>query len=301
MTLVCTNVIDGIPQECRKGNKYVLLKGLILTTYDFQLDTKILAGDIDNWNNGIIAKTIFPIKDVKEIEDMSGDDARWESAGQDVKELFEGKRRFKISLDLTLDQHKILRTYAGKNLRCFWYDVNNNILGTSPDGTIVRGFAVNFIDVNKLGMPTADTPMLSKLEIQLENASELDDAGITIMPTLGIVANRWYPYNLGTMTRVTITQVGSISSNSFVVDVAYQSLSDTDADGNPITDAAITGLVTANFYCTDGSVEVTPTEVVESTTIPGRYTVSFTVFTAGTSQIVPSVTQMYESDTLTLT
>lgn len=302
MSIVRTNVIDGIPIDCRQGNNKVAIKGLIFTSYGFQFSTKANAGDVDNWTSGIIAKTVFPVNGAKEIEDMSGDDLRYESPYQEKIELFEGKVGFKISYHMTEDQHKVLRTYAGKKLRVFLYDFNNNIWGTSPDGTIVRGFATGFLDVPKRGIPTADKAYFSSMEIQFEHTSEMEDSGITIMPYLGTLGNIWYPYNLTSLTKVTATQVGIISGNSVTFDLAYKSLSDTDNDGNPVTIAPITGLDVAtftNFTFTDGSAAVVPTTMTESSTIPGRYTANFTAFTAGDVTIVPTVSNLYESELTT--
>lgn len=302
MAFECANVVDGIPADCREGNSYVLMKGLFFTIPGYQHSSKADAGDDDVWNQGVIDKEIFPVHNIKEVEDLSTDDARYESPGGDLKTLFKGKRRFKVSFDLTLDQHKVLRQYGGKNFRLFWYDVNNNILGTSPNGTIVRGFDVSFIDVEKLPVPTADTPMFTKLEIQLEYYDELDDSGVTIIPTQGAAADKWYPRDITSMTKVTVEQIGTISTNSGVITVKYKSLSDTDNEGNPVTDSPYAGLDVStytNFEFTVGGTVTAPSSMTDDG--DGQYSFTVTgIVATDTVQIKPTLTNKVESDVFTL-
>jgi hypothetical protein len=303
MAIVCTQQVTGIPQDCRKGNNFVLMKGLFFFTRGYQFADAATAGDDDNWKSGVVSGNIYPIHDIKEVEDLSGEDVRYESPGQDVKELFEGKRRFKAKFDMTLDQHKALRNYSGKNLELAWYDRNNNIYTYSSDGTIIRGMDVDFLDVPKQGLPTADTPMFSEIEVQLSEAAQWDDFGAVVLPTQGTAANKWLPSSIESVSKVIVDQVGTVSGNAAIFDVSLKSLSETDNDGSYITDAAITGLdVTTftNFTFTDGSAVVVPDTMTEDSSIPGRYTANFTTFTSGTVQIVATTSNLYESDSTTL-
>lgn len=303
MSEVCSTLIKGIPRDCRIGNNYLAFKGFFLTTESFQFDTAADGGDETNWNAGTIAKTIWPVHNIKEVEDVSGDDMIYESSTQEKKQLFEGKRGFIASFDMTLDQHKVLRTYAGKSLRIFWYDMNNNIIGTSPDGVVIKGFKISFSNVQKLAIPTADSPSFSKLEIQLADSSEFDDSGHTIVPTEGVAADKWYPYNIEAVSTVVVTQVGTVTANVATFDVAYESSSDTGNDGDPITDSPISGLdvVTfTNFIFTEGGVVEAPASMTEVASIPGRYTATFAAFTSGNVQINPTATNPYESDSTAL-
>ena len=299
----CPNVVQGLPVECRKGNKYVLLRGIFLTTSDFEFSTFADAGDQDNWLDGVVNKQIFPVHFVEEIEDTTEVVEPYTSPSGDKKKLRESKRSFRLKFDLTLDQHKVLRSYSGQNFRLFWYDQNNNILGTSQDGVVFKGMDVGFIDTMNLPMPVADAPMFSTLDIQLEDASELDDFGHTLNPLNGTVANRWYPKNIGSTTKVTISQVGTVSGNSFTFDVKYESTSDTDNDGDAISTRNIGGLdVTTftNFLFTDGSSTVTPNTMSEDSSVTGRYTADFTTFTTGTAQILATSSNLVESNSTSI-
>ncbi|MFK5173322.1 hypothetical protein ACI3QN_12485, partial [Propionibacterium freudenreichii] len=62
---------------------------------------------------------------------------------------FEGKRGRKLKVQLPLELHKVLRTYSFKNWRVFRIDQNNNIIGTSPDGTVVKGIKLSYFRVGK--------------------------------------------------------------------------------------------------------------------------------------------------------
>jgi hypothetical protein len=310
MSLVCTAQVDGIPIECRNGNNFVLMRGLYFFAPGFSFADAATAGDDANWKQGVVDGNIFPVHGIREIEDTSTEDSIYESAGGDKKELYEGKRGFKASFDMTLDAHKTFRKYAGLNYPIAWYDRNNNIYMHSPDGTQLTGMDVDFSNVQKQMLPTADTPAFSIIEFQLSEASQWDDFGAVVQPTKGTTADKWLPSDIDSVTKVIVDQVGSVSGNSAVFTVKYKSLSETDNQGDYVAEAAVTGMdVTTftNFTFTDGSAVVAPDTMTESATTPGEYTANFTTFTTGTVQILPTVESgsveenLYNSDSTALT
>ena len=99
---------------------------------------------------------------------------------------------------------------------------------------------------------------------------------------------------LNAIVDVTLTLVGSVSSSTIVVDVALS------CDDSPLS-----GLIAADFLLlTDAGAAQTKT-AVESTTVPGRYTLTAgSAFVDGTLSLVPAASisvEAYEAEnTLTV-
>lgn len=304
----CSVSLNQLPgaKDCRNGNPYNMVSGIILTSEDQNFATYALAGDNANWETDIIADKIFVIPLVKNAEDASKEANVQEFDSGDDVETRASRRGFKAYFNLPFDSHKTLRKYSGNFKKFYFYDEKGNIFGTSPDGTGFYPLSISKLQVHEINIGLAGSKPLSSLTILEQFSSELDDDGHVIQPyKQGDASDRWFPSELPTVAKVTVTQSGTISANAFIVDVAYKSTSETDANGDPVVTNAIEGLVAANFSVLDGTGSVlTPvaeTGVVESSTVPGRYTLTFAAMTAGSVKVVASTDAFVTSDRLTLT
>ena len=287
-------------KECRKGSGEILMKNLVFATEDQQFETSLAAGLKSNWLADIAAKKLFPAKNIKRIEDASKEASVEEYQNGEETEWRKGKRGFTVYFDLTLEDHQILQDYINFS---YYYpsDEKGNIRVTSNDGTIIKPIKISSVQALMLPLSTGAAP-LSALKIIEADYQDYDVNGKQIRPyDKGDAADRWHPDELDSVGTVQIEQSGSISANSCIVDVHYKSTSTYDANGDPVTDKPIEGLLVANFSILDGSgAVVTPLTAVESSTVPGRYTLTFTTFTAGSAAVVATSAALVESERLTL-
>lgn len=293
----CLNDAAGIGDRCEKRNNFGQINAAFLLKPGVQFDTASDFASDTVWNTKIVAKDIIPILDILEVEPSSTDALVYTAGTGEKVFLGDGIRGNILKVLYDLKSHQLLRNYSNKNWSIIVADRNKNIRGTSPDGTIVKGFSLGYFNVSMQGEPTgADNPALTMVEYQLRDTQEWDTEGVYISnPT-------FLPSQLAGVGTVVMTQVGTIATNEYVVDVAY--VDDARLNGqNSGADSsyAITGADENNFSSLDGSsATVAILTATESTTVPGRYTVAHTAYTAGTSTFVATSDLKYESSALTL-
>jgi hypothetical protein len=300
----CSTVLKGLSAfDCRSGNELTRISGFFLTTDDFVVDTLAHVGTKSYFTAGQIAGTVFHVPKIKSFENKSVEAKYKEFDDMSRKKTQNSRRGARTGFDLTLDDHKIISSYSGKFSRIIPYDANGNMGMTSEDGlTNFRGLSLSYLETENQPYATADEPALTFVEWQESEANEWNEQGYTVQPYKGTAATRWYPSSLTTITYVSIVQVGTIATNAFVVEVNFKSLSDIDNTGAYAIINGITGALAANFETKNGSgVIVTPSGVVAGTgSQTNRYTLTFETFTAGTTQVIPTIALMVKSDVLTL-
>lgn len=305
MALICSNAFASLVASCKNGNGILNFGGFIMSVDSQSFATPAAAGDRDNWVNDIINGLLFTAPAAKQVADQSADDVIWTSESQEKIKLQPGKVEIVFSLYLTAEQHATIYTWSGSKGNIYIYDLNGKILCTNPSGTIRRGFKVSYLDVASWKAPGADQPMLTNITVQLEDVQELNKNLAVIDPQQGVTADRWLPSGLPSLSEVTVEQVGSVAANVLTFDVKQESSRETGNDGLPVIISAVSGLdVTTpfdNFVFTDGASVVTPNTITESSTVPGRYEATFTTFTTGTVQVVPTVDNVWTSDALAVT
>jgi len=303
----CANVFTALPASCLDGNGLLLPKGILLASSGHQFADASAAGTETNWKTDITEQELIHIPKIKEIEDLTTESTNWESGSGDIVFLYEGKVRMKFTFYLTVDQHKALRENRGKQGRLWIYDRAGNIMGTSLDGIIRQGFEVSFINVESYKIATPETPMLSVVEIQLENTAEFNETLVVIQPYKGTVSTRWSPYTLPQLTDSLLEQVGNIAATVVTFDVSVVSTSVTDNDGDPVAIGAVTGLdiVTyTNFQFTVGGTITAPSSMTYEGKFgdKARYTATVTAIAAtDTMKILPTVDNANQTEPLTLT
>lgn len=292
MGLVCLNNTPGIGETCAQSSPLTVLSGLFLTSPDFQFDTFADFATESVWKAGIANGDIFPVQNIDEDEIQNVEDAIYESPTGNKGFQYEGRRGHMFKVRLPLEQHKKLRQYSHGNWRAFYLDYSNNMRGTTPDGTIVKGFRLSFFYIPKQQLPSADGPAFSLIQLQERSIDEWDKNGIYVNPT-------WLGSDLQGVLDVLQTP-GSVSSNSVTVSVAYIDDSELTAAG-AAKSTPVSGLVAANFKILNGTTEVTTGKTVTETAVAGTYTVAATTLVAGYKlQVIPSATMLYRSEQDTL-
>lgn len=292
MPIICDEGVIGLGNPCGAGNPLTIPYGIILTDPTFEFSTFSAFATQANYLSGIVAGTLVPIMGCKGIEAKDVEDSVHTTDTGEKIFLYHGKRGQSLKFHLSLYQHQILMDYPLKKWRAFFVDVEGNVLGTSPDGTKVKGFSISSLFVNKLPTAQKDAPRWTMVEFQESIVDELDRRGVYVNPST------WLASDLEPVTQVELT-VGTCSSFEFTATVQF-----VDGFGLKSTGAkntqAISGLVAANFYVIDQGGVVETVTVTESSTVPGTYTVTGVDITSGTCAIVPSTTMLFKSDTETV-
>ncbi len=290
-------------RECRTSNELTQYKGFVFASEDQEFATALTAGLQTNWLTDIANKKLFPVLDIKNIEDASKEAVIEEYQSGDEEETRAAKRGLIAYFNLSLEDHKILQTYADSFKYYYPFDEKGNIRARSTDGTIIKPIKISSIKAMQLPGGTGAKP-LSGLKIIEADYQDFDVDGHLIQPQKqGDAADKWFPTELDSVALATIVQEGSISSDTFIVDLNYKSTSTTNANGDAVTVNPIEGADTVSNWSVKDDLDaaVTPTSVTESTTIPGRYTIVCpTAFTAGSVAFVASSDVLVETTRLTL-
>jgi hypothetical protein len=309
MSYNCATAFKGVPESCLDGNGMILPSGLGFSKLGYSISSLANAGDKSIWEQDIIDGDVSFVHEIREVENVSGENSIYESPGQDKIFLFSGKISMIFRVYVTPDQHKALLTYNGNKGRVFMYDRNNNIIGTSPDGTVFQGFKLGFLHVGDLVPATDANPAWTSIELQIADNTEMNENLHLVRPDIGVADDKWYAADLPTLTDVTLEQVGAIATNTITFDVFGEESSITGNDGNSIKIASIDGLDVAtfdNFTLTIDGVVTAPDTATDEGVVAGkaRYTITQSTIGAAaavTLAIKASLTQPYQSDTVTMT
>lgn len=269
-----TDVITGKSENCE------VLIGVptraFLTTDDFEFATITAAKTESEWVDGITEESILPIPDILEYTDNSEDDTYWVSPVNSVaKFIREGKTDNRIMCLFEPGLYRRLRGLNGKKMRLFYADGAGNVMGTSPDNTVIKGVSLGTLRVEKWIHSTGDNPTFIPIRFVMDSGIERNDQVAMFNVT-------WNINSLNGIQPLSLTVVGTPSSTSVVVDIEG-----TD-DG-----VALEGLtLPAQFSfikASDGSSQTIST-VTESTTVPGRYTLAGTGLVTGSLNIKDVIT-----------
>lgn len=239
-----------------------------VTKSSFQYDTFDKANSEADQIAAITAENVFPFPLIEEFADNSEEDTSYTSPINSIKRLVRyGKTVHQYSFVFNPSLHRRLQSFNNNTMRYYYADLKNNIIGTSPDDVVFKGFEC-LISVKKWVDSTGDNlafsivefTMLSNAERELQVAAfpaSFDAKGLE-----GVIPSK-----------LTIPSTSLPTATTIVVNVG-------DDNGNPIT-----GLTDNEFRFlqADGITEEVISGVVESATIPGQYTISATAFvTLGT-------------------
>jgi len=195
---------------------------LILTDMDFVFATQSAAETEVNWQNAIeaISGRIRPMPYVYENEDISEEATYQDFTGGDSLKIRDGKYGEKMKVFVSVSDMKKLSTYRNKSFRAFEIDANGNILGTTPDDIVMKGFEVSEFEVEKMNRTIGDVNRLVPLYIKYRDPSEWTTYPAVIKP-LELDSSPWDPRDLDGLTDVELTVNTATSTNINVTATAH--------------------------------------------------------------------------------
>jgi len=240
---------------------------MFFTPENFQFTNKAAAILQATWTAGIVSQDILPMPFVEEYTDNSEKTTYYVSPITKIAtKVREGKFdiTFKIKFDPAL--YIRLRALNETQMRMLWVDGSNHVVGTSPDGTVVKGILSGTIEVEQWETSTGDNLSFIPVRFVSESSTERNDQ-------VAIFDVAWNIKGLNGVQPVTIVTSGP-SASALTVDITI-----TD-DAVPLEGLTLVTQFTA-LKASDGSA-LTITGVTPSTTIPGRYALAITSNVTGT-------------------
>lgn len=250
----------------------------------------------DTVKAAIVARDILPLKLFEEIENVSTEELTSETSAGTKLFHRNGKYGFIGSMLLSPDQNRILQSWDMKVEKGYLIDDEGNQIGTTPDGTAVSGFTVNYFKVKPMDLPlAADGSAWSKIEVQLEYVEEVNESPIYAIATELDWATK--PKKLLTEGLTKITLVPSTVA-AFAFTCSFNYVDPTTGKSEPLRSLDGNG---AELTVID-QLGATATVTVVETATAGTYTITDTgaAMTSGTITLNPSVDSMYYSDTTTV-
>jgi hypothetical protein len=262
-------------------------KGMLVTPDDFAIPAATIAsGDaailayINAAAIGAYANRIYLFPFFDSIEPIFKD-AVYEDTPLSFLDVDAGAYRWRFGISQNLCLHKAMYTHYRKSGRVFLIDRNNKFIGTELTNGDFAGLSIQLLNLEKFQFNDGSVSTKSPILLALRDNRELDQSGYMLS---GDFVNEIYR-----IVDVELTIVGAPSATTIVVDVKAV------CDDTPLS-----GLVATDFFITDtdDGANHAITSVVESSTIPGRYTVTGVAFEDSTINIDPPATlsvKAYES------
>ena len=259
------DVITGISAGC--DVQIGAIEKVIFAKESQEFATQTAAETEAEWGTAIAAKALLPLPLIEEFEDNSEDDVYYTSPITSLETFIrEGKANFTFKYKFDPCLHKRLRGFNGQRLRMYMIDGSNNVLGTSPDDTVFKGFVSGTLRVQKWTPSTGDNLSFTVVKFVIESGVEYNDQ-------IAVISVDWNIKDLNGVQPATLTVIGTPSAESIVVDVA-ESCSGVAIEG-------ITEVTDFEVLEADGTTEEPVTVVAESATVPGRYTLTGVAFESG--------------------
>lgn len=275
-------------QFCIKGNPLKMARKPFLVVPGFTFDTFADFQDQDVWNAAIAAGNIFPLELIEAVENSSVEASIVDTDGGSKFKTRKGRYGYIYDMNMTLSQNANAQDLDSATWTIIVADDDDNLIGTTPDGTVVGGLDLSYLDVMDM-QPTGGTDDYSKtrIEIQLKYNIQLNEQ---IMVALGSDLD-WSPKQLDPVTTVTISNV---SIAAFVITASFNIVDNTIASRPTVT---IRTLTPDDLVVIDegGSVvTLTQPDIVETST-PGIWDITTSAMVSGTIQQVATATSLFES------
>lgn len=153
-------------------NNLGIIRGIFISKKTFSLTTSNFT-NFDTWMQALENGNIIPAYYIQEYEDKS-EETQYQESQQNFSYLLRrGRYRHVFKFDITNDRHNTLDALSGSDLYVFYWDINYNIYGYEYGG-YVRGFKTNRIILEKQILAKSNTPSLSPIDIEWQNAEELN-------------------------------------------------------------------------------------------------------------------------------
>lgn len=282
--------LTGISRGCQPDNTAIVKK--FITKYDFQFDTLADMQDETKWDTAIQNEEVFPIDFILETDDNSTEVGVYESDITGNKYYTsEGKTSKTDRILYNPCVHSQLRKFNNQKVRIIEVDKHGNIVGTSPDDTIRKGYECSDFYVGKrIDAANKDSVSFTPIHIDYASVKEREDQSKQTKVD-------WNILNKNGIQAVTLTVVGTPSSTEIVVDVTYG-----------CSGIGISGFTQGSeflFLESDGVTPEAVTNVAEDASINGRYTLTGAAFTTGGSinlnGVVALLGEFYKGTAATVT
>lgn len=267
------NALDTQDTSSNVGQKYAPKEDLartlkvILTTKDFQFGTQTLGETESEWQDAIeqISDRIFVLPYIYDNEDNTEEAVKQDFTGGDTLEIRPGKYASRDKLHLSVSDMKKMASFNNQEWRMFKIDANGNILGTSPDDLVFKGFELSEFSVEKMNQTIGDVKRLVPIYYKEREPSEWTDQPVALQP-LKLSTGAWDPRDLDGLTDVELTVNTATSTNINVTATAYLkgvliAGFDEVADWILTTGQTITGVTDNN----DGTYDLAGTGLVTGT------------------------------------
>lgn len=266
-----------------------LAAGMLTLPPDFTA-TEANVVDPTFWQNllGVLGNTRITLwPDFFNFENKS-EEAVYAQNALSTKNVRPGRYQFMPYISKDLCTHKAIHSHAAGSGQIAIIDVEDNLwLWLSPDDGLYRGLTLQMLNPEKLKLNDGSNPTTTPIYIVLANSNQLDKHGVIID---GGFVSTLIPLSEAKMEQVTAAAM------TIVLDLMA------DCDNTPIQ-----GLLAADFkFTTAAGANVVIATATESSTIPGRYTIT----TVGAFVTLGSVflrapnlltTELYEADPLVVT
>ena len=245
---------------------------VLLTLPDFEIDTLTNAKNEATWQEAIQERKVFPLWDVLGFENQSDDDGMFESStGLRKIPTSQGNYQFEYHFVPPVFNMTSAYNFNGRRMRVVIIDGNNQVIGTTPDGTKFQGFDCYRVEVKKLIQAenlneVARLPMVFELTKPSEYKEDLATFEASFAP------------DLQGLHDVDLAVVGSnptTTDDEITVTVKRKS------DESPVI-----GLVADDFVCYKDGVAFTISSATPSAFIAGQYLIDTAAVFAAAEYIV---------------
>jgi hypothetical protein len=212
----CTTSFGNTGLACGTENLEYFAK-LIFTTEDFEFESQTTAETESEWTDAINEKTVFPFKNFVTVENSSEENVREELPTGVVAFVRKGKYRETGFAPMALCEMIEHQKFTNKKGRVFLVTANGYILGYTPDGTTLKGFSIDTLEVGNLGPTDGSTQRRVGVYYSLANPDEM---GLYV----GAIAPTWNPLDLEGLVNVDVEVSGSPTSSlvTFTVKTACE-------------------------------------------------------------------------------
>jgi hypothetical protein len=234
----------------------------------FQFNSLADFQNLTVWNQSVAYGYVFPLHNLAESTRNSEDVELREGRDNRRVKTREGKYRFQLGIVCDIDYYIRLKSYEGRELKCYLGDINGNLIGYRV-GNAVKPLIIDSLYVQRIEIGS-NQPAWTLISLDLNNPLEVN---YSVKPLFNFESI----YNL----TVNIQNLTSIDSNSISFDVM-----DACSEG-------IEGLLISNFTIADnvnGSITGTLTD-----NGGGSYRIDATEdFYAGSIRLISSQYNAYE-------
>jgi hypothetical protein len=212
MSIIVECAKDGVGNKNTGANEQCL-EGVVvrhtLATNDQEFASVASAKTLADWKTDINAKKLIPLYEIEELAVADTEDTFFE--GNSKYKTKNGKKIRTFNCFIGLCSHNALKSYNGKKLRVYEHTDAQEIKGTTPDGTKVKGQLVT-ITVGKRIDAMPDKPAHTPVTLEYADYNEFEDSGVILKPT-------WSQIELNGIFDVTLALVSaSATSIKFTVD-----------------------------------------------------------------------------------